>query len=676
MLKCRSNILQFVFLLGSLGGLYPSVIVAQNFEVEQANVAFNQQKYTEAVRWSQQALSRDSLNSAAYQILAASNLALMKFTEAENVANRGLKHFPKLNPLIWFKSEALLQKGLLNEALDGYQKLLTVNSNISKKDINLRIGLIYQALGGQYYQQDKFELAEDNLIKAKLYMPDSLSSYTNLALVYTNQKKWDDALHVIDEGRERFPANEYLIKMRVNALYETRNFGEVLSEYESLYRKNPDNLDNAITYAELLLAQGKRQQSESVYEKLLDNYPNERKIYESLIGFYKARNNIMAQRGALRKMYVQFPEDASIMQRIAETYVAEQKWEMARAAFDSARVFGGDITDLSILTADTFIQQDSLEAAHQIYEQALLEKPNQVQILQLKGSIEQELGYFDQSVFSFEKLVEVNPSAESYEQLGIAYLLAGENEQGLKSLETSASKNSRSATVYYEIARIYHQNGKKTEAFDNSLWSLKLTFANLQALQKNIAASLQEQGNLLEMPEANDMAASMNENNFIAKEAFRFFTSIFQKEKVIPELNSLKNEYKQSGQLYFMISSYYLKSGLKEEGIALLKESVVLSPKLAEAHVALGDYYLDKEDFLQANISFEKAISINPEFSNAYKKLIDLHREQETLNQLCNRWIARFRVNSEQPTLKEFLIEALHKADRYDEATELIKNDS
>lgn len=672
MLKTRLNAFHLVLLCGAIGGVCPAIVQAQSNEVEQANRAFNQQNYSEAISWSQQALSRDSLNSLAYQVLAASNLALMKFSETESIANRGLKHLPNSSALIWFKSESLLQRGMLNEALLGYQKLLTANSHISNQDIRLRLGLIYQSLGGQYYQQEKFELAEKNLQNSKTYMPDSLASYSNLALVYMRQNKWDEALEVIDEGIEVFPESEDLLKMRVNALYETRSYSEVLEEYEQLYQRNPENLENAITYAELLLAQGKREQSEKIYEILLDKHPNEKKIYESLIGFYKARNNTLAQRGALRKMYNQFPKEASIMQRIAETYAMEMEWENARAVYDSAATFGGDLKDIAILKADTYLQQDSLKVAHQIYEQALVQFPKQAQLLRLKGDTEEILGAFYQAINTYQTLVEVEESPGAYESLGRVYLLLGEEEKALENFEKSIQKNTNSAVVYYEIARLYMQDNRKSEAFEMSLWALKLALTNLNVLQESLISSLQQQNNLLEMHETDNMAGGFRENNFVAIEVFNFFTTHFEKEKVMPELRSLKNEYAQSGRLFYMISSYYMENGNMEEGVALLKESVVLSPNLAEAQVALGDYYYEQGQQQQAYIYYERAISADSENRPAYKKLIELHRKQGTLDQLCDRWKAQLRVKPNQPILKEFLIEALHKAGRFEEATEII----
>ncbi|MFA5669591.1 MAG: tetratricopeptide repeat protein [Balneolaceae bacterium] len=674
MLKNRLNAFLLMLLCGAMGGICPTVVQAQSYEVEQANRAFSQQNYSEAINWSQQALSRDSLNSLAYQVLAASNLALMKFAETEKVANRGLKHLPNSNALIWFKSESLLQRGMLQEALPGYQKLLTANSHISTQDIRLRLGLIYQSLGGQFYQQEKFELAEENLQNSKTYIPDSVASYSNLALVYMRQNKWEEALEVIDEGREIFPESEGLLKMRVNALYETRNYGDVLDEYEQLYQRNPEDLDNAITYAELLLAQGKREQSEKIYEKLLDKHPNELKIYESLIGFYKARNNTLAQRGALRKMYTQFPKEASTMQRIAETYTAEKEWDNARAAYDSAATFGGDLKDIAVLKADTYLQQDSLEAAHEIYEQALQQFPKYPHLLRLKGDSEEILGAFDQAITTYKAFVEVEKSPEAYERLGRVYLLTGDNEKALDNFEQAAKKNTKSAVAYYEIARLYLHTNRKNEAFEMSLWALKLALTNLNVLQESLVSSLQQQNNLLEMKETDNMAGRFSENNFIAIEVFDFFTTHFEKEKVMPELHSLKNEYPQSGRLFYMISSYYIENGNKDEGVDLLKESVTLSPNLADAHVALGGYYSEQGQEQQANISYERALSADPENATAYRKIIELHREKGTLDQLCDRWITQLRVKPNQPILKEFLIEALHKAGRFEEASEIIQS--
>lgn len=668
----RLNHIVLNLLILIIGFLSSQNINAQNFDLEQANRAYTQQNYDEAITWADRVIEKEPTNLPAIQIKAGSLLATDQLLEAQNTAEIGLEENPDHTVLTWFKAEALLQRGLLEEALKDYQKLLNIPSELQESDIRLRLGMIYQSLGIQTYQQDKFDEALDYFKSTKTYMPDSLASYSNLALTYIKKNDWENALKYIDEGREIFPESEDLRNMRVHVLYEQRNFKEVLTEYEELYERNPENLDNALTYAELLLAQSRNEESEAIYEKLLDKHPKERKIYESLISFYRNRGSISAQRDGLRLMLEQFQDDADIMRRIAQTYVDEEKWENAHAAYDSAFAFGGDIAELTIFKADAYIQQDSLENAHQQYENTLQNEPNNVELLSLKGDIEEKLNNWDGALKTYKTMLSVEESARNYENIARVYHNMGNAEKAIQNYEIAANNNTKSAIVYHRLANYYIRDGDNEKAYNIALKALKTSLKNLNQLQENLTEQLQTESNLGELENTEEMAGGINENNQVAEDSFKFLTTHFNISKLKIQFDNLLEEYARSGKLYYMIGRYYIKLNQEDEGLYLVEKSVEYTPTLSEAHVELGDYYYKNNEIKAANLSYERAISTNPDNKTAYKKLINLHQNQDTLNQLSDRWKARLRVKSNQPVLKEFLIEALHKANRFEEASEII----
>lgn len=57
-----------------------------------------------------------------------------------------------------------------------------------------------------------------------------------------------------------------------------------------------------------------------------------------------------------------------------------------------------------------------------------------------------------------------------------------------------------------------------------------------------------------------------------------------------------------------------------------------------------------------------------------YKALIDLYRRKGQIDQLIERWKARYRVRPKNDALREHLIEALHKAERFEEAQKIINS--
>lgn len=645
---------------------------AQSYDMFQAKQAFQNQEYHKVVSITGKILKKDSLNLQAHQLRASSLLAQKQVMQAEEAADHGLRIFPKAPSLLWIKAESLLQRGDIDAALPIYQQLRNANTSFSEEMIRQRLGLIYQSKGGTYYNNDKLELAEKNLEKAKDFMPDTLASYSNLALVYIKQEKWDKALEVIDEGRGRFPNEAGLQQIRANILLKNGDYDKVISEYEDLYQKNTNNLDVALPYAQLLMARGNKEKASEIYDKLIEENANQRKIYESLVEFYDHRHNQDAKRQALRKMQEQFPGDVSILKRIAQTYEKKDEWKSARAVYDSVQTMEGISKNISIAIARTFIQEDSLSAADEIYKQALKNSPLDEELLKLRGKLQQNAKQWEASEKTFTTLAEINNSSYAYSRLAYAQAELGDTESAFTNYRKAMARRSEDPKVYLELSRMYMQKDSLRKAYEFGEKTLRMSLENVQELQQGIVRKLEGNQNLAEMQSAESEGMKFKEMNELAIHAFEFVTTSFPQKDIMPLLKSLRQDYPQSGRLLYLISQYYQKHEKNEEALLLLKQSVRLAPNLGKVHKALGAYYQESNHIIQAIQSYERALSVAPE-EELYIKLIELYRETGRLNWLCERWFAKYRANPNNKLLKEYLIAALHKADRFEEAKQLIK---
>lgn len=645
---------------------------AQSYELFQAKEAFQHQEFHKAVSIAENILKKDSLNLQAHQLLASSLLAQKKAVRAEEAADDGLHLFPKAYSLLWIKAESLLQRGNTEDALPIYQQLRNENTSLSDALIGQRLGLIYQSMGGTYYQQGNLDLAEKNLKKSKNFMPDTLSSYTNLALVYIKKEDWDKALKVIDEGSDRFPNSAKLQQIRANVLMENGEYDEVIREYESLYQKNPNNLDVALPYAQLLLAKGEKEKASRIYGELIEENGDKRRIYESLVEFYGNRQNQDAKQQALRKLQEEFPGDVSILKRIAQTFEKQDEWTSARAVYDSVQTMQGYSKPISIAIAQTYIQEDSLFAADEVYHQALKKSRNDQELLKLRGELQIKAKRWEAAQKTFRNLLAVTESSYGYARLAYAQSELGNTASAFRNYKQAIALGSTNPEPFLQLSRIYVEKDSMDKAFDLGVKALRRSLAVVQELQEGLVQKFEGKQNLAEMESTENEGREFKAMNELAVETFEFVTTHFSENKLMPLMDSLRKEYPGSGRLFFMISSYYQRHGKQQEAISLLKESTRLVPDLGETHKALGKYYRNTNNTVQAIQSYERAVSAEPEDEESYVELIELYREAGSLDQLCERWLAQYRANPDNETLQEYLIAALHKADRYEEATEIV----
>ncbi len=78
---------------------------------------------------------------------------------------------------------------------------------------------------------------------------------------------------------------------------------------------------------------------------------------------------------------------------------------------------------------------------------------------------------------------------------------------------------------------------------------------------------------------------------------------------------------------FIPIAEEYIKSGMLDEAIAVLKEGLQAYPNYIGARVSLGKAYLEKGLVNEAMREFEQVVQVSPDNLFAYRKLVSIYKD-------------------------------------------------
>lgn len=86
----------------------------------------------------------------------------------------------------------------------------------------------------------------------------------------------------------------------------------------------------------------------------------------------------------------------------------------------------------------------------------------------------------------------------------------------------------------------------------------------------------------------------------------------------------------------------FFSQGQMEEALRNYQKALILDPTLYEAALFSGDVYVQKEDFAQAEVWYQKAISINPNRETAYRYSATPLMKQRKYDEARDRYVEAF----------------------------------
>ena len=662
--------------------LFVVPVRAQSNLQYEAGQYYEEGEFSMAIELLEEVLQRDVMRPDAHIMLISSHLQTGGADKALDLSMEAKELFPGMQAFTWLLAESYMQLEQFEEARREYNhvdELLNRGASfmplaVDRTQLTIRFGQLDLMRASEAYQSGDLETAIRFIRNARTKLPPSPELDKNLVVLYAETEQYDESLQLLESARVEHPDNLDLIRLQAMIYQQMENTEEMVSTYQEIVENNPGSVDDTIIYAQLLIQTKESNKAVALLEELLEQHPKERRIYDTLIEFFENSLNIPGKRNTLLRMAKQFPDDLTIPLEIAETYELEKEWAEARVLYDSLAVETGDELIYGLLKANTYEQQDSLEVAEGIYQSLSEIDPNDPTLLARRGANYEKQQKWDFATDAYRILTEVSPETPAaHTRLGVAYYKSGELESALSVLEKAAELGSDNPETELYLSRLYYQQKEDEKALRLAKTALELSLTKLATSQQELQGQIQTEGmySLMGRESSSEDADKLNR---LSEEIFEWFTNTFHERNVKPLLKRVLEEYPLSAKLFAMTGTYHKENGDYDEALHLLEEAVRLAPSLADAQLMLGELYADAGNAPEAIHSYRRALSLSPELPEAYRALIKLYRNNDDLDSLCDRWLAMYRAAPHNDVLRSHLIEALHKAGRIDEATEIVQN--
>ena len=360
-------------------------------------------------------------------------------------------------------AECLLQDGQLKAALDEYKAV--VETDKSDADSYLRIGQIYRRL-------NNFDAALQSLLNAQLLRPDSIDVTYNLAILYEEQEKFDEAVAKLND----------LVKTteKKNGTYsaaEMNNRGIFLERLGMVYRKM-EKYSEAIKTFDQLKALDK-ENAVKVDSLIIDTYRT-KKDYDKAIelsneaiqkypkerGFKLQRAEVVNEKGdypgsiaQLEKLLTGTKDDREIYLTMAQIQEREKLYPDAEKNILAAEALAGDDQKESIFffLGAIYEREKKYDLAEATFHRTLKLNAQNAAALNYLGYMLADRGVrLEEALKYIEQAVDLDPANGAYlDSLGWAYFKLKKYDLAETNLLKAIEKLPKDPTIHDHLGDLY-----------------------------------------------------------------------------------------------------------------------------------------------------------------------------------------------------------------------------
>jgi tetratricopeptide (TPR) repeat protein len=653
-----------------------AVLKAQSGTMQQALDYFQAEQYSLAIPILESLTESVPEYEEAHVLLAASYLRNELPEVADLKAETALIHHSSSATLLWLRGESHVQQQLLKEAIPFYKETFILLEDggqmlffpVTKEDISQNLARLYQFGAVTRFRNGMMDGALDYAKRAVEYSPETLEYHMNLLYLSYETGRKEETLRFAQHALERFPGNLDIIRMKASVYYRLEEFESMLREFRKVYESNPDDLDTAMLFAEILLANQQSGEAEQVYENLISLYPEERKVYFALAALYQRRFTLDEKLQTLKLMLERFPDDPEVLAEKADLYELMNDFDNARDVYGQLISVTGDEVMYRMRIAASFEKESSYEQAILVYDGLFRKYPENADLVHAYGWLLADLEMWDDAVEVTSEYETITDDVAFLELKGFAQFKTGDSQNARYSLEKAVSTGNHTARSLYVLSRIIYEESEEA-ALERITDAIRMVFRDMVFEQQLVETRLRTDG--LQAENVSSDHDNLDRLNQLSKEIFSFFTGNFRDEEVLPLLTWMTSTYSTSSMLLSMAGTWFEEKGDYQQSLQHYTDAVRYRPTLTEGHMGMARVFEAQNDPDSAILSYERALGLDMKNPAIYRALIRLYRSEGKLGTLADRWLILLRNHPDNNILREHLIEALHRTDRFDEAREL-----
>ena len=534
---------------------------------------------------------------------------------------------------------------------------------------------IYFNRGVKLADKEKYNEAIKFLKISLSYDQSFPEAYAMLGSLYLQTEKIDKAEKIFAEGLQKFPENDVLISNNALLWIKKKNYDKAIKDLEKVWAVNTDNIQIGLQLAKLYRVKYKIKEAFDIYESLLKKHPREKAIYNEMLEYYTVIDDQENRRKILERMEKTFPKDEKITLDKIRTYVKEGKDSLAIYHYNNYIDTHPKEFDVYFILSDLYDKKKDYQNAKKILLKGnSFGLKNEEYYLKL-GNLNEKENDILAAKKTYSEMIQRYPSNFlPYFRIGNLFFDENKTDSAKVYYDLALSVDKKQPFVLAKLAELYEKENNKEKALSYHKKAFVYNMTVLNSEQKIMMAQLNNSGNLLTLMDKIDLSSEKRMKIYKEniEKANRYLSDNLSTEKYLEEINSLIEDYPTSSILYYYKGLFYESNNNFKTAEKLYLRVLSVAPRDIDTHKRIGGLYKKMNEPNKAIQSYKRVLSLNDKDREAYKTLIKLYRGEGRLSELCDEWMRFFFTQPENEVLKEYLIEALHKADRKEDAAKII----
>ncbi|ARV09649.1 hypothetical protein BTO05_08340 [Winogradskyella sp. PC-19] len=331
-----------------------------------------------------------------------------------------------------------------------------------------------------YYKQDDFDNAIKTVKQLVKYHPDYKM---DLATIYIQKEKYNQALKVLDELDQTLGTNEVRDQMRNTIYSKTGDAGDRIDNLKERIVADPNNENNHLQLIYRYSQTGKTKKAFDAAKELLEIKPESKLVHLALYKFYLDDNEIEKAVSSM-KLILNTPEiDDKVKSKVLQDFVdfVEKNPEYQKDLIEATDNVDTEKDAESLSNLGTYyLKTGDKQKALKNYKEALKQNPSDFKLLRDVILLHIELKQFNEALKQSENALELYPAQPILYLLnGVSNININEPKKAIDSLEMGLDFLVENPVMerdfYTQLSEAYKltNNNTKSKAFAKKAQAIK-----------------------------------------------------------------------------------------------------------------------------------------------------------------------------------------------------------
>jgi tetratricopeptide (TPR) repeat protein len=378
------------------------------------------------------------------------------------------------------------------------------------------------------------------------------------------------------------------------SLYEAGKYPDAAAQLEKLAREVPESFEVQELLGLVYAAQSQDARATQHFQKAVSLKPDSAPARTNLAANFARLGKMALATEQFKKAVELDPKRFESNHNLGESYVRSGKVAEAAPYLEKAQQIDPSSYDNGYDLSLAYLQIGRLSEAQQLI-QALLKRKNTAELHNLLAEVDEKDGKFVEAANEYEVAAHMDPSESNLFDWGSELLLHRTLGPAIEVFQEASARYPTSQRLVVGLGMALYAHGN----YDDAVKSL-LRAADLNPTEPNCYFFLSR---------AYDSSPSQADE---VTRRFRRFAEL---------------QPDNARALYYYAMSLWKGKRAQDPGLdlhqieSLLTKSRALDPKLAEAHLQLGNLYSDQNKHAEAIPEYKRALELNPDLADAYYRL-------------------------------------------------------